>query len=104
VLEFLIDTLEGDRDALADAVVGRLNVRDSATHHQAHQIDGGGEQQFLGVAALGGARKQAVAERRRQGIFNGGPRHHTEGAFVDKLLEHGTQDHGRLRASALPSH
>src|SRR5262249_9213029 len=63
-----------------------------------HQIDRGGEQQFPRVAPLRRVFKQRVQGRRRQGVLNRCPRHHTDGTLVDKLVEHRPEDHGRLPA------
>src|SRR5262249_25976667 len=63
-----------------------------------HQIDRGGEQQFPRVAPFRRVFKQRVQGRRRQGVLNRCPRHHTDGTLVDKLVEHRPEDHGRLPA------
>ena len=99
VLELLVDALEGDGDALAQMLVGRLDVGGGATNDQAHDIDGRREQQLAGIAAFGRAIKQGVEGRGRQRVFQGGARHHAEGAVVDKTLEDRPQDHNRLRAA-----
>jgi hypothetical protein len=60
VLEFLVDTLEGDGDTLKDLLIGRLDVRERTTSDQTHQVDGGGEQQFSRVPAFRSAFKQSI--------------------------------------------
>ena len=50
VPELVVDALEGDGDALAEVLVGGLDVEGLAADDQAHQIDRRGEQQLPGVA------------------------------------------------------
>jgi hypothetical protein len=103
VPELVGDGLEGDRDARPEVLVGGLDVERLATDDQAHQIDRGGEQQFLGVAALGGPIEQVIKGCGREGVLDGGSRHHTERALLKKALEDPAEEHGRIPAMTVPS-
>ncbi|MDY3557103.1 hypothetical protein R5W24_006290 [Gemmata sp. JC717] len=103
VADFVVHALEGNGNPLAEVLVCGMDMESLAADDQAHRVDGGGEQQFPGVAAFGGPVEQVIEGRGRECMFDRGPRHHTQRTGLEKALEYPTEEHGCVLTQDLPS-
>ena len=95
-MEFLINTLEGNRDAFFDPLGSRFDVFGGATDDETHEVGNGGEEEIFGILLLCGPFEEFVQEFRTQGTLDGEPRHDAQGRLLDEGLEQCGHQHDRL--------
>ena len=96
VLQLIVNGLIADGELVFERAVGSMHRGLLVQHDAQHQVDEGGEEQFVGVLTLGGTGEQLVDALGIEEALEYSPGHHTDWLLLDERREHLVQQHLRF--------
>jgi hypothetical protein len=94
MLELVVNRWIADRELVGALAVGGMDGWFLAEDNACHQVDEGGEQEFVGVLALGGAGEKLVEVVGIEDSLQDSSGHDADGLFRDEGLKDFVQEHG----------
>jgi hypothetical protein len=99
--QLVVQRAHRDGDVLLVVPEGGVDGGVDAADDGGQQLDGGAEEQLLGVLALGGVPEQLVEDLGLEGAFQQAAHHHGHRALGDEAVEHLAAQHGSTSLESL---